>query len=89
MSSYKRFILENKKKLNFDNETTWNYLFLNPNAVANAFSSEHQISKGKIFNKDDSNLAARMGQIEAQIIKETKDWMQAVGVNIKAIQHLN
>jgi len=37
MTSYKKF-LENKKRVNYDNETNWNYLFLNPNAVANSFS---------------------------------------------------
>jgi len=51
--------------LNFDNETSWNYLFLNPNAVTNAFSSKYGIDKGEILNRDDSNMAARVGQIEA------------------------
>jgi len=42
-----------------------------------------------LLNFDDANLAARMGQIEAQIIKETKQWMESCGINLKAIQNVN
>ena len=48
---------------------------MNPNAVTNAFSEKYGIDKGEILNRDDDNIASRVGQIEAQIIKETKEWM--------------
>jgi hypothetical protein len=47
--------------MNYDNESNWNYLFLNPNAVTNAFSKKNGIEKGAILNKDDGNLAVRVG----------------------------
>jgi multiple RNA-binding domain-containing protein 1 len=78
--------MEKTRRLNFDNETSWNYLFLNPNAVTNTFAKKHNIDKGQIMSKDEDNLAVRMGQIEAQIIKESRAWMIENGLNLKAIE---
>lgn len=82
----------NKKvhmKRNFDDETNWNYLFINQDAVTEAVASKLSLKKGDILNKDDDNLAVRVANIETQIIKETKEWMAENGINLKAIEGKN
>ena len=73
-------------KRNFDEETNWNYLFMNQDAVTEAIANKLSLKKGDILNKDDDNLAVRVANIETQIIKETKEWMIENGINLKAIE---
>lgn len=84
-SSFKK-----KKKIhakrNFDDETSWNYLFMSQDAVTEALANKLSLKKGDILNKDDDNLAVRVANIETQIIKETKEWMIQNGINLKAIE---
>jgi multiple RNA-binding domain-containing protein 1 len=87
-SSYKK-----TKKIyarrNFDDETNWNYLFMSQDAVTEALANKLQLKKGDILNRDDNNLAVRVANIETQIIKETKEWMNENGINLKAIEGMN
>ena len=50
-SEYKR---EKEKilKTNFDDETNWNYLFMNQDTVATAMAKKLGQSKGEFFDKD-------------------------------------
>ena len=73
-------------KRNFDEETNWNYLFMNQDAVTEAIANKLSLKKGEILNKDDDNLAVRVANIETQIIKETKEWMIENGIDLKAIE---
>ena len=87
-SSYKRNLLAGRKR-NFDNETNWNYLFLNQDAVTQAFADRHGVDKSQILDKEGDEMAVKVSQIESQIIQETKQWMTKVGLNIKAIEGRN
>lgn len=73
-------------KRNFDDETNWNYLFVNQDAVTEVVANKLSLKKGDILSKDDDNLAVRVANIETQIIKETKEWMVENGMDIKAIE---
>ena len=73
-------------KRNFDDETNWNYLFMNKDAVIESAANKLAVRKGEILNKDDDNLAVRVTNIETQIIKETKEWLMKNGIDIKAIE---
>uniref|UniRef100_A0A7S3JCN3 RRM domain-containing protein n=1 Tax=Euplotes harpa TaxID=151035 RepID=A0A7S3JCN3_9SPIT len=76
-------------KRNFDEETNWNYLFMNQDAVTEAIANKLNLKKGDILNKEDDNLAVRVTNIETQIIKETKEWMLENGIDIKSIEGKN
>lgn len=77
------------QKRNFDDETNWNYLFMNRDAVTEAIANKLSLKKGDILNKDEDNLAVRVANIETQVIKETKDWMIENGIDLKSIEGKN
>lgn len=76
-------------KRNFDDETNWNYLFMNRDTVTEIVANNLAVKKGDILNKDDDNLAVRVANIETQIIKETKEWLISQGIDLKAIEGKN
>lgn len=47
-------------KLNFDDETNWNYLFMNQDTVAASMAKKMGIQKSELFDKEASNIAVRM-----------------------------
>jgi len=51
---------EKTLKLNFDDETNWNYLFMNQDTVATAMAKKMGLSKGEMLDRDSSNLAVKM-----------------------------
>eukprot|EP01022_Parablepharisma_sp_SALTPOND_P000849 TRINITY_DN105141_c1_g1_i1.p1 TRINITY_DN105141_c1_g1~~TRINITY_DN105141_c1_g1_i1.p1 ORF type:complete len:883 (-),score=168.68 TRINITY_DN105141_c1_g1_i1:5214-7862(-) len=80
-STYKAKKAEELKR-NYDEETNWNYLFINPNTVASAMANKLQVSKGELLSKESNNAAVRLALSETHLIKETKDWLKANGVNV-------
>ena len=73
---------EEMLKKNYDEETNWNYLFINPNTVASAMANKLNISKGELLSKESDNTAVRLTLSETHFIKEVKNWLKANGVNI-------
>lgn len=84
-SSYKAQQMEELKERARD-DSSWNTLFLNQDAVAAATSQRLHITKGEFLDKDQENTAVRLSQAEAQVMEETKAWMQTEGINISAFQ---
>ena len=84
-SSFKK---EKKQKMkeNYNNETNWNYLFLNQNAVVETISSRLGIPKTEILNKDNADLAVQIAAMETSIINETKTWLQTQGINLDILK---
>jgi len=80
-TGYKRNKAEELKR-NYDEETNWNYLFLNPNTVAASMATKLHVSKGELLSKDADNAAVRLALSETHLIKETKDWLKSNGVNV-------
>ena len=67
-------------------DSTWNTLFLNQDAVAEVTSRRMNVTKGDFLDKDQTNTAVRLSQAEAQVLAETKTWMESEGLNIAAFQ---
>lgn len=68
------------KKL--EDPTSWNTLFLNPNTIVESMASRYNLSKREILEDESHDLAIKMTQMETQIIKETKDWLKGLGLNL-------
>jgi len=66
---------EKTMKLNFDDETNWNYLFMNQDTVAASMAKRLGIEKRELLDRDSSNMAVNMAKSEAIIITQTKEWM--------------
>jgi len=73
-------------KLSYEDETNWNYLFMNQNAVIEAISEKLNIPKSEIMNKENANMAVQVASMETAIIKETKDWLKSQGINIDLLK---
>mmetsp|Transcript_12335 Transcript_12335/g.20736 ORF Transcript_12335/g.20736 Transcript_12335/m.20736 type:complete len:277 (+) Transcript_12335:439-1269(+) len=67
---------EKTLKLNFDDETNWNYLFMNQDTVATAMAKKMGIQKSEMFDPTASNLAVKLAQSETIIINQTKEWLK-------------
>lgn len=63
-------------KLNFDEETNWNYLFMNQDTVATSMAKKLGIQKSDLLDIENGNLAVKMAQSETIIISQTKEWLQ-------------
>lgn len=55
-------------KTNFDDETNWNYLFMNQDTVASSMAKKLGIQKSSLLDKDQSNMAVNLAKSEAIII---------------------
>lgn len=77
-------------KTNFDDETNWNYLFMNQDTVAASMAKQLQQSKGEFLNKDSgSSMAVKMAKSETIIINQTKEWLKENNiVDIDALQSM-
>jgi multiple RNA-binding domain-containing protein 1 len=51
---------EKTLKLNFDDETNWNYLFVNQDTVATSMAKKLGMQKSDLFGQDSTNIAVKM-----------------------------
>lgn len=70
----------------FGNETNWNYLFMNQNAVVEAVAKKLNIPKSELMSKDNANLAVQQAAMETSIINETKEWLKQNGFNLDVLK---
>ena len=84
-SSYKK-LKNNKLKLTYNDETNWNYLFLNQNAVIETISKRLKIPKDELLNKENSDIAIQISAMETTIINETKEWLKEQGINLDILK---
>lgn len=70
----------------FDNETNWNYLFMNQNAVVEAVARKLNIPKSELMSKENANLAVQQAAMETSIINETKEWLKQNGFNLDTLK---
>lgn len=70
----------------FDNETNWNYLFMNQNAVVEAVARKLNIPKSELMSRENANLAVQQAAMETSIINETKEWLKQNGFNLDALK---
>ena len=75
-----------KNKMNYDDETNWNYLFMNQNAVITNISNKLNIDKSQLLDRDSSNLAVNVATMETHIINETKDWLVENGLDFDSLK---
>ena len=74
-SSYKKE-KTTKLKLNYKDETNWNYLFLNQNAVIDAVAKRLKIKKEDLLSQNNADIAVQIAAMETTIINETKEWLK-------------
>lgn len=86
-SSYKKK-KEQKNKEEAGKGHNWNALFLGANAVADAIADRYAADKGDIFNPEGGNTTAavRMALGETQLVAETREFMEAHGVNLEVFE---
>lgn len=72
-----------KLKKDYDQEITWNFLFLNMNTVIDAVSKQTGLEKKDILDKDNSKLAVEVSAMETVMINKTKDWLESQGLDLK------
>ena len=86
-SSYKKK-KEQKTKEEAGKGHNWNTLFLGANAVADAIADRYAADKSDIFNTDggDTTAAVRMALGETQLVAETREFMEAHGVNLEVFE---
>lgn len=84
-SSYKAQ-KQSKLRENYSDETSWNYLFMNQNAVIETIAKRHNIDKSEILSKDNADLAVQIAAMETAIINETKEWLMSQGINLDALK---
>ena len=64
-------------KTNFDDETNWNYLFMNQDTVATSMAKQLGIQKGAFFDKNSSeSMAVKLASSETLIIQQTTAWLK-------------
>lgn len=85
LSSYKAMKNEHQRS-NYADETNWNYLFLNQNAVIESIAERLNISKSELFNKDNADIAVQIAAMETTLIKETKEWLLTQGINLELLK---
>jgi multiple RNA-binding domain-containing protein 1 len=86
-SSYKK-TKEKKNKEEAGKGHNWNTLFLGANAVADAIADRYAADKSEIFNPEggDTTAAVRMALGETQLVAETREFMEAHGVNLEVFE---
>ncbi|KAJ3385179.1 putative RNA-binding protein 19 [Entophlyctis sp. JEL0112] len=80
-SSYKTK-LEVKKKKEAANEYSWNSLFINSDAVAEAMARKLKVKKSDILDPSSENMAVRLALAETDIINETKTFLEEEGIDL-------
>ena len=84
-SSYKKE-KTTKLKLNYKDETNWNYLFLNQNAVIDAVAKRLKIKKEDLLSQNNADIAVQIAAMETTIINETKEWLKKQGINLDILK---
>ena len=84
-SSYKKE-KTNKLKTNYKDETNWNYLFLNQNAVIDTISKRLKIPKEELLSQNNADVAVQISAMETTIINETKEWLKQQGINLDILK---
>ena len=86
-SSYKKK-KEQKNKEEAGKGHNWNTLFLGANAVADAIADRYAADKSDIFNPEggDTTAAVRMALGETHLVAETREFMEAHGVNLEVFE---
>ena len=84
-SSYKKKKDDNLKSA-YANETNWNYLFINQNAVLDAVSKRLNIPKSDILTTNNPDLPVQIAAMETTIINETKNWLKTEGINLDILK---
>ena len=84
-SSYKKE-KTNKLKSNYNDETNWNYLFLNQNAVIDAVAKRLKIKKEDLLSQNNTDIAVQISAMETTIINETKEWLKQQGINLDILK---
>lgn len=86
-SSYKKK-KEQKAKEEAGKSYNWNTLFLGTNAVADAIADRYAADKSEIFNLENGSTTAavRMALGETQLVAETREFMEAHGVNLEVFE---
>jgi multiple RNA-binding domain-containing protein 1 len=75
-----------KQKASFDDETNWNYLFMNQNAVIESVAKKLNIPKSEILSKDNANLAVQVAAMETTVINDSKEWLLNQGINLDILK---
>lgn len=78
--------LQERVKARAKDESSWNTLFLNQDAVASAMSRKLHVKKGELMDREADDLAVRLSRAETKILTETKEWMQREGINLEAFE---
>ena len=84
-SSYKKE-KTTRLKLNYNDETNWNYLFLNQNAVIDAVAKRLKIKKEDLLSQNNADVAVQISAMETTIINETKEWLKQQGINLDILK---
>ncbi|KAI8612512.1 hypothetical protein BC830DRAFT_1136316 [Chytriomyces sp. MP71] len=84
-ASYKKK-LEVKRKKEASNENSWNSLFINSDAVAEAMAKKLNVKKSDILDPSSENMAVRLALAETDIINETKQYLEEEGIDLNAFQ---
>jgi multiple RNA-binding domain-containing protein 1 len=80
---------EKTLKVNFDDETNWNYLFMNQDSVATAMAKKLGMEKSKLLDRDSSQMAVKMAKSETLIINQTKEWLRdECGLDVDKLERL-
>lgn len=61
-------------------------LFVASSTVADALAAKYHVSKSDILDRDSDNMAVRMALGEAQIVSDTKAYLEEEGVNKAAFE---
>ncbi|KND03335.1 uncharacterized protein SPPG_02379 [Spizellomyces punctatus DAOM BR117] len=77
---------EKQRKANAGNEFSWNSLFMNSDAVAEAMARKLGVKKSDILNPDAENMAVRLALAETHIITETKQYLEEEGIDLSAFE---
>lgn len=72
---------EKTLKVNFDDETNWNYLFMNQDTVATSMAKKLGIEKSSLLDRESGNMAVNLAKSETIIINQTKEWMKDQGID--------
>ena len=74
--------------MNFDDETNWNYLFMNQDTVATAMAKKLGVEKSSLMDRDSSNMAVNLAKSETIIINQTKSWMKEQGIDLDMLDKI-
>ncbi|KAI8586983.1 hypothetical protein BDZ88DRAFT_263737 [Geranomyces variabilis] len=77
---------ERKRKADANNEFSWNSLFMNSDAVAEAMAKKLGVRKSDILNPEAENMAVRLALAETHVIAETKKHLESEGIDLSAFE---